>query len=48
MDFSDPPNDKERAKLRKRRGRLHAKAKSVIDATTAMRKLAAASGIACG
>lgn len=46
VDFSEPPNDKERAKLRKRRGRLHAMAKSVTEATTAMRALAAPSGIA--
>ena len=45
VDFSEPPNDKERLKLRKRRGRLHAMEASVIDATTAMRKLAAPSGI---
>jgi hypothetical protein len=46
VDFSDPPNDKERAKLRKRRGRLHAKAKSVMEATGAMRALVGGSGIA--
>lgn len=46
VDFSDPPNDKERAKLRKRRSRLRGQAESVIDATTAMRKIAAPSGIA--
>jgi hypothetical protein len=46
VDFSEPPNDKERAKLRKRRSRLQGKAESVIDATAAMRKIAAPSGIA--
>jgi len=46
VDFSGSPNDKERLKLRKRRGRLHAMEESVIDSTTAMKKLAAPSGIA--
>jgi hypothetical protein len=46
VDFSGSLSDKERLKLRKRRGRLHAMEESVIDATTAIRKLAAPSGIA--
>lgn len=46
VDFSEPPNDKERVKLRKRRDRLHAKEKSVMEATWAMRTLAGGSGIA--
>jgi hypothetical protein len=39
-EFSEPPNDKERAKLRKRRDRLSAKEMSVEKATLSMRTLA--------
>jgi hypothetical protein len=44
VDFSGPPNDKERAKLGKRRDRLNARQLSVAQATLSMRTLEGSSG----
>jgi hypothetical protein len=46
VDFSEPPNDKERVKLQRRRNRLAAMAGSAAQATSSMRALAAKSQIA--
>jgi hypothetical protein len=46
VDFSEPPNDKERARLRKRRSRLNAEDESVVKATLSMRRLVGPSEIA--
>lgn len=45
VDLSGPPNDRERARFRKRLDRLSASLVSVTQATTSMRTLASASGI---